>query len=89
MDGLAEPMISWKLFLMALAIVSGDVNLPTETTGFEVRDLAKEILFGLEDETDKNNSELLTLYENMMNNEKISSTIKERVKKIHEFYIFI
>ena len=29
------------------------------------------------------------LYENMMNNEKISSTIKERVKKIHEFYIFI
>ena len=42
-----------------------------------------------DDSSYKNNSELLTLYENMMNNEKISSTIKERVKKIHEFYIFI
>ena len=37
----------------------------------------------------KNHSELLTLYDKMMNNEKISSEIKERVKKIHEFYIFI
>ncbi len=42
-----------------------------------------------DDSSYKNNSELLNLYENMMNNEKISSTIKERVKKIHEFYIFI
>ena len=42
-----------------------------------------------DDSSYKNNSEILTLYENMMNNEKISSTIKERVKKIHEFYIFI
>ncbi len=38
--------------------------------------------------TYKNNSELLTLYENIMNNQKISFSIKERVKKIHEFYIF-
>ncbi|MBD1147577.1 hypothetical protein IDH28_01940 [Pelagibacterales bacterium SAG-MED31] len=37
----------------------------------------------------KNNSELLTLYDNIINNEKISLTIKERVKKIHEFYTFI
>ena len=42
-----------------------------------------------DDSSYKNNSELLTLYENLMNNQKISSTIKERVKKIHEFYIFI
>ena len=42
-----------------------------------------------DDSSYKNNSELLTLYDNLMNNEKISSTIKERVKKIHEFYIFI
>ena len=42
-----------------------------------------------DDSSYKNNSELLNLYENMMNDEKISSTIKERVKKIHEFYIFI
>ncbi len=41
------------------------------------------------DSSYKNNKELLTFYDNMMNNEKISSTIKERVKKIHEFYIFI
>ena len=37
----------------------------------------------------KNNKELLTLYDKLMNNEKISSTIKGRVKKIHEFYIYI
>ena len=37
----------------------------------------------------KNNQELLTFYDKLMNNEKISSSIKERVKKIHEFYIFI
>ena len=37
----------------------------------------------------KNNQEILALYEKLMNNEKISSTIKERVKKIHEFYFFI
>ena len=42
-----------------------------------------------DDSNYKDNSELLTLYDNMMNNDKISSTIKERVKKIHEFYIFI
>ena len=41
------------------------------------------------DSSYKNNKELLTFYDNMMNNEKISSTIKERVQKIHEFYIFI
>ena len=41
------------------------------------------------DSSYKNNKELLTFYDNMMNNEKISSTIKERVKKIHEFYFFI
>ena len=37
----------------------------------------------------KNNSELLTLYDNIMSDNNISSSIKERVKKIHEFYIFI
>ena len=37
----------------------------------------------------KNNQELLTLYDKLINNEKISSTIKERVKKVHEFYNFI
>jgi len=42
-----------------------------------------------DDSNYKNNSELLTLYDNMMDNENISLTIKERVKKIHEFYIFI
>ena len=36
----------------------------------------------------KNNSELLLLYDNLISNEKISLEIKERVKKIHEFYIF-
>ena len=42
-----------------------------------------------DDSSYKNNSELLSLYENIINNDNISSTIKERVKKIHEFYIFI
>ncbi len=42
-----------------------------------------------DDSTYRNNSELLNLYEMIMNNQKISSSIKERVKKIHEFYIFI
>ncbi len=37
----------------------------------------------------KNNSELLNLYDNMMSDNNISSSIKERVKKIHEYYIFI
>ena len=37
----------------------------------------------------KNNSELLSLYDKLMKNENISQTIKERVKKIHEFYITI
>jgi len=37
----------------------------------------------------KNNQELLSLYDKLMNNEKISSTIKERLKKVHEFYNFI
>ena len=42
-----------------------------------------------DDSSYKNNSELLSLYENIISNDNISSTIKERVKKIHEFYIFI
>ena len=47
-------------------------------------------ILSLKDDSDyKNNSELLILYDDLINNEKISSTIKERVKKIHEFYIFI
>ena len=37
----------------------------------------------------KTNTDLLIFYDNLINNEKISSSIKERVKKIHEFYIFI
>ena len=47
-------------------------------------------ILSLKDDSDyKNNSELLILYDNLINNENISSDIKERVKKIHEFYIFI
>ena len=47
-------------------------------------------ILSLKDDSDyKNNSELLILYDNLIDNEKISSAIKERVKKIHEFYIFI
>ena len=47
-------------------------------------------ILSLKDDSNyKNNSELLILYDNLINNEKISSTIKERVKQIHEFYIFI
>ena len=42
-----------------------------------------------DDSSYKNNSELLSLYENIISNDNISSTIKERVKKIHELYIFI
>ena len=42
-----------------------------------------------DDSSYKKNSELLSLYENIINNDNISSIIKERVKKIHEFYIFI
>ncbi len=42
-----------------------------------------------DDSSYKNNSELLSLYENIISNDNISSAIKERVKKIHEFYIFI
>lgn len=42
-----------------------------------------------DDSSYKNNSELLSLYENIISNDNISSSIKERVKKIHEFYIFI
>ena len=55
----------------------------------------KELLYlvsilSLKDDTNyKNNSDLLILYDSLINNEKISSTIKERVKKIHEFYIYI
>ena len=37
----------------------------------------------------KNNSQILSLYESIMENEKISSTIKVRVKKLHEFYSYI
>ena len=47
-------------------------------------------ILSLKDDSNyKNNSELLILYDNLINNEKISLEIKERVKKIHEFYIFI
>jgi len=47
-------------------------------------------ILSLKDDSNyKNNSELLLLYDNLINNEKISLEIKERVKKIHEFYIFI
>ena len=47
-------------------------------------------ILSLKDDSDyKNNSDLLILYDNLINNEKISPAIKERVKKIHEFYIFI
>ncbi len=47
-------------------------------------------ILSLKDDTNyKNNSELLLLYDNLISNEKISLEIKERVKKIHEFYIFI
>lgn len=42
-----------------------------------------------DDSSYKNNSELLSLYENIISNDNISSSIKERVKKIHEFFIFI
>ena len=46
-------------------------------------------ILSLKDDSNyKNNSELLLLYDNLINNEKISLEIKERVKKIHEFYIF-
>ena len=46
-------------------------------------------ILSLKDDSNyKNNSELLLLYDNLINNEKISFEIKERVKKIHEFYIF-
>ena len=46
-------------------------------------------ILSLKDDSDyKNNSELLILYENLIKDEKISSAIKERVKKIHEFYIY-
>ena len=41
-----------------------------------------------DDSSYKNNSDLLSLYENIINNDNISSTIKERVRKIHEYYIF-
>ena len=47
-------------------------------------------ILSLKDDSNyKNNTELLILYDNLINNEKISFEIKERVKKIHEFYIFI
>ena len=47
-------------------------------------------ILSLKDDSDyKNNSELLIIYDDLISNEKISSAIKERVKKIHEFYIFI
>jgi len=42
-----------------------------------------------DDSSYKNNAELLSLYENIISNDNISSSIKERIKKIHEFYIFI
>ena len=46
-------------------------------------------ILSLKDDSNyKNNSELLILYDSLINNEKISSAIKERVKKIHEFYIY-
>jgi len=47
-------------------------------------------ILSLKDDSDyKTNSELLILYDNLIDNEKISSAIKERVKKIHEFYFYI
>ena len=47
-------------------------------------------ILSLKDDSDyKNNSELLIIYDDLISNEKISSSIKERVKKIHEFYIYI
>ena len=47
-------------------------------------------ILSLKDDSDyKNNSELLIIYDDLISNEKISSAIKERVKKIHEFYFFI
>ena len=55
----------------------------------------KELLYlvsilSLKDDSNyKNNSELLMLYDSLINNEQISYAIKERVKKIHEFYIYI
>tara|TARA_B100002051_G_scaffold271802_1_gene307243 strand:+ start:1444 stop:2109 length:666 start_codon:yes stop_codon:yes gene_type:complete len=36
----------------------------------------------------KNNMEVLNLYNNISNSNLISSSIKERVKKIHEFHIY-
>ena len=42
-------------------------------------------ILSLKDDSNyKNNSELLLLYDNLINNEKISLEIKERVKKIHD-----
>ena len=47
-------------------------------------------ILSLKDDSNyKNNSELLIIYDDLISNEKISSAIKERVKKIHEFYFFI
>ena len=47
------------------------------------------ILF-LDDEMKyKNDKNLLQQYENIKNNEKISSSIKERLKKIHEYLLHI
>jgi len=47
-------------------------------------------ILSLKDDSDyKNNSELLIIYDDIISNEKISSAIKERIKKIHEFYFFI
>ena len=43
-DGLAAPIKSWEPALNNSAILSGDVNLPTATTGFFVKDLAAEML---------------------------------------------
>ena len=57
--------------------------------------LKKELTYLLEvTETDLNktnyskNSELIDLYDEIQNSDIISSSVKERVKKIHEFHLY-
>ena len=46
-------------------------------------------ILSLNDDSDyKNNSELLTLYDNLINNEKISSELKKELKKFMNFIFF-